>query len=75
MAWFPVREKDGSVLESNLYFPGGASDKFPKPFTKLRRWGAAHENRGPGPKTFAKLAVENAMAMGWLNGVRLVKKK
>ena len=75
MGWYPAREPDNTVTDANLYFPGRSSDTFPKPYTKIKRWGKGHKE---GPKkvpTFAKLAVENAMSLGWLNGKRLQRRK
>lgn len=74
MGWYPVREKDNTVLESNLYFPGRSSDVFPRPFTKIKRWGKGHKEGGEKPRSFAKLAVENARRVGWFNGQRLTRR-
>lgn len=74
MGWYPAREADNTVLDSNLHFPGKSSDIFPKPYTRIKRMGKGHKEGAKKEKSFAKLAADNARAMGWLNGKRLKRK-
>jgi hypothetical protein len=85
MAWFPVRERNGTVLPENLYFnqPMASAAAISKGNSiKGKRAsngrGTPHkralsENRGPAKRHYTKYLAENAMRMGFLNGVKLSK--
>jgi hypothetical protein len=84
MGWFPARDKDNKVPPENLNWPAPVSRMVTGFIIKGKR---AHQTmkgtrQKPLPpvgtpgytvKTFAKLAVENARAVGFYNGQRIQK--